>query len=74
MKEILLYIVLIMILYDFSLHLLELIFGLEKVRKLKPYWPEWIFTIKGEFHRRLYAIFWTIYWAIAFILLLMYLF
>ena len=55
-----------MIFYDFSLHLIELFFGTEKARNLKYYWP--------AFHnRKIYTTFWTVYWGIAFILLLIYL-
>lgn len=61
------YILAIMIFYDFSNHLLELIFGREKARKLfKPYWP----TFKD---RKRYTYFWTTYWGIAFLLTMIYL-
>jgi len=61
------YILAIMIFYDFSNHLLELIFGREKARKLfKLYWP----TFKD---RKRYTYFWTTYWGIAFLLTMIYL-
>lgn len=67
MKEIILYLLLIMIFYDFSLHLLRLTLGLDKARKIKYYWPT--FLIK---RRKGYDVFWTTYWLIAFILLIIY--
>ncbi len=72
MKELILYILLIMIFYDFSLHLLELFLGLDKVKKLKPYWPSWLFIRNKKFDRKLYTIFWILYWLLALILLLSY--
>ena len=70
MKQILLYILIIMIFYDFSLHLLRLVLGLEKARKIKYYWPNFL---TGKKNRKRYEIFWTIYWLIALILTIIYL-
>jgi len=71
MKEIILYVLLLMILYDFSLHLLELIIGSECARKIKYYWPK--FETKGKFDRKKYTKFWICYWGAALILLVVYL-
>ncbi len=64
---VILYILTAMIFYDFSLHFLRLILGLEQARKLKFYWP--IFLIGNQ---KRYEIFWTIYWGTAFILTISY--
>ena len=50
----------LMILYDFSLHLVELL-TLENYHPLYPIFP----------NREVYTIFWTIYWGIGLIILLM---
>lgn len=68
------YLLLAMIFYDFSLHLLELIMGRKRARKLKPYHPVRLFVAKGKFNRKKYTVFWTIYWGIALLLLLIYLY
>jgi len=68
MKKVLLYILLIMIFYDLSLHILRLILGLNRARKLRYYWPT--FLVGKE---RRYNLFWTSYWGIAFLLLSLYL-
>ena len=65
--EIILYILIIMIFYDFSLHLLEFVLGIERARKIKYYWPSFLI---GK--RRRYTVFWTTYWGTAFILVLFY--
>jgi hypothetical protein len=70
-SEILLYVLLAMIFYDFSLHLIELLFGRERGRKLRYYWPR--YRVKGEFSRRYYTAFWTLYWGVALSLLVAYL-
>lgn len=70
-KGILLYVALIMVFYDFSLHLLELIFGLKNAEKIKIYWPK--FEINGKFSRKFYTSFWTLYWGIAILLIIIYL-
>ncbi len=55
--DVILYILAVMIFYDFSLHLLRLVLGIERARRIKYYWPT--FLIGNE---RLYNIFWTAYW------------
>ena len=63
--EILLYLVLAMIIYDFSIHLIYLL-GKEKpfLKRRINYWPEW--------PGRKYQIFWTLFWGLASIILLSY--
>jgi hypothetical protein len=68
MKSLILIILLLMIFYDFSLHLLRLILGLDAARKFKYYWPG--FLIGKE---KAYNLFWSIYWGFAFLLLFAYL-
>lgn len=65
----LLYLIAIMILYDFSLHVMETIHGnKEKAMKKWYCWPPAkIFNNHG---RRFYNYFWTFYWGLAFILLI----
>lgn len=66
MKEIILYLLAIMIFYDFSVHVIYLL-KFEKFflkRKIN-YWPEW--------GGKKYQIFWSIYYGIALALLLIYL-
>jgi hypothetical protein len=62
MKEVLLYIVLAMVAYDLSIHLVYLFkkeqFFLERSIN---FWPEW--------SGRPYQIFWCLFWGIAFVLL-----
>ena len=65
--DVILYIVGVMIFYDFSLHLLRLIMGLEKARKIKYYWPTFLI---GKTKR--YEIFWAVYWGIALVLVIVY--
>lgn len=65
--DFILYILAVMIFYDFSCHYLRLTLGLERARKLKYYWPT--FLVGKE---KRYNIFWTTYWGIVFILLLIY--
>ncbi len=65
--DIILYILLIMIFYDFSLHLSRLFLGLEKARKIKYYWPCFLVG-----HEKRYNIFWTLYWGIALTLTVIY--
>jgi len=63
--EIIPYIIALMILYDLSIHIIYLL-GKEDFflkRKLN-YWPQW--------HGVKYQIFWTIYWGITLILMLIY--
>ena len=67
------YVLAVMIFYDFSLHLLELILGTGRARKL-PYSPYRMLLTKGDFDRKKYTIFWTGYWGIALILILIYIF
>ena len=67
MRGILLFAVIAMVAYDWSIHLIYLLrkeaFFIE--RKLN-YWPNW----PGHNHN--YQIFWSIYWGTAFVLLLAY--
>jgi len=81
--DIILYILAVMILWDFSLHIIELL-GLDiKFIKSKSilsyYYPHfrWIKTPEGPIERRnwnkFYQRFWTTYWGMAFLLLLFYL-
>ncbi len=65
---ILLYILLLMTFYDFSLHFIELLVRKEGGRRLKYYWPT--FKIKGEFNQKFRNIFWTIYWGTAFLIVI----
>ena len=67
MREMLLYIVIAMVAYDLSIHLIYLLRkeALFMQRKLN-YWPDW----PGHNHN--YQIFWSIYWGTAFVLLLAY--
>ena len=65
--DIILYVLLIMVFYDFSLHLLEFVLGRNRARKIKYYWPRFLI---GK--RKTYTKFWTIYWGIAFFLILIY--
>jgi len=60
-----LYIAVLMIFYDLSAHFVYLI-GVEKffLKKKLNWWPEW--------EDKKYALFWTIYWGIVFLLLLIY--
>mgnify|MGYP001588650619 CR=1 FL=1 len=63
--DFILYILLIMIFYDLSIHLIYLL-GFEKFflgRRIN-YWPEW----SGRKYQR----FWSGFWGLAFILLLIY--
>lgn len=65
------WIVLTMIIYDWSVHLIFL-FGKQKAfmnRKLN-YWPEWKDKTKSKLR---YQQFWSLFWGIAFVLLLIYL-
>lgn len=66
-SDLILYILGILIFYDFSLHLMELIAGKEQARKIKYYWLEFP-------NRKRYTLFWTIYWGIALLLILIYIF
>lgn len=72
MKNIVLYVLFIMIMYDCSLHAIELFWGKEFGRKLTWYWPT--FKIKGVYNHTFYTVFWTCYWFIAAMLLLIYLY
>lgn len=56
MNDIVLYVLLVMIFYDFSLHVLRYILGLSKARKIKYYWPTFLVGKK-----RRYEIFWSVY-------------
>lgn len=67
MKEIILYILFAVIFYDFSLHLLRLMLGLKRARKIRYYWPTFLVENKKG-----YEIFWTIYWGIALVLIVIY--
>ncbi|MBI2632412.1 hypothetical protein HYW75_05390 [Candidatus Pacearchaeota archaeon] len=66
-----LYLLIIMVFYDLSLHIIELLVGLKKAKKFRPYYPN--FEIKGKWNFIYYTAFWIIYWGIAFILLIIYL-
>lgn len=70
--ELLIYIVAIMVFYDFSLHLIELCFGQDSAKKFRHYWPT--FSINGRFDRKKYTLFWTAYWGLALIFILAYIF
>lgn len=81
--DIILYILAVMIFWDFSLHVLEL-FGLDKKfinskSVFAYYYPHfrWCKTPTGSVERQnwwiLYRRFWVMYWGLAFILLLIYL-
>lgn len=61
-----------MIFYDLYLHVIETIIGnWRKAKKKVYYWPpSKIFKFDGD---GFYNIFWTVYWGIAFILILIYL-
>jgi hypothetical protein len=63
----------ILILYDLQLHLIETIIGnQQKAMKNPYYWPPGkIFNNDSDCF---YNFFWTIYWAIAFILTIIYVF
>lgn len=64
----------IMILYDFHLHVIETISGSwEKAWNRKYYWPPSKIANKKE-SSMFYNIFWTSYWGLAFILVLIYVF
>lgn len=81
--DFILYILAIMIFWDFSIHVIELFNWTSKFTKSKSifsyYYPHlyWIKTPNGPVVRpnwqKLYQKFWTIYWGIAFLLLLIYL-
>ena len=72
MINILIYILAVMVFYDFYLHLIELIFGYKEAKKLRFYWsPAKIFRTDK---RRFYDIFWTSFWGLAFIFLLIIIF
>lgn len=61
------YILALMIIYDFSIHLIYLL-GMEEFflkRKIN-YWPEW--------EGRKYQVFWSIFWGIALVLILIYIY
>ena len=68
MREILLYIVIAMVAYDLSIHLIYLLrketFFIERGLN---HWPDW------PGHNHAYQIFWSTYWGTAFVLLLTYL-
>ena len=63
------YVLLVMIFYDFSLHFIELMgwqmFFVARRNIFSYYWPV-------PNNRKNYTIFWTAYWGIAFVLLLIY--
>lgn len=69
--KILVYVVLLMVLYDFSVHV---IFMFHKedffLSRHLNYWPEWKDKTVSKVR---YQQFWTIYWGVAAILLLIYL-
>ena len=69
MKEIIIYVLTIMVFYDFHLHLIEIKFGNQT--KSMPKWYYWppakIFKNEAE---KFYNYFWTTYWGVAFVLLL----
>ncbi len=69
--DIILYFLAVMIFYDFSLHALRLALGLERARKIKCWWPNFL---TGKKNRRRYEIFWDVYWGIAFVLIVIYIF
>ena len=71
--DIILYILAVMIFYDFSLHLIETIYGgKKKALKLNFYWsPSKIFRNNN---REFYNYFWTAYWGLVFILIVIYIF
>lgn len=67
--EIIPYILAVMIFYDLSLHLLELLLK-KRALKIRYYWPK--FLTNRRFDRRKYTMFWTAYWGLAFVLILLY--
>jgi len=83
MLNIILYVLVVMIFWDFSLHLIELLGWAEKFIKSKSifsyYYPHfrWKKTSTGPVERenwgKLYQRFWVTYWGLAFILLVIYL-
>lgn len=73
MIEIIPWMVMLLILYDLSIHFVYLIHKESFFLKNRlNWWPDWNrWDKKGR--RRRYQIFWNTYWAIAFILMAMYL-
>ncbi len=81
--DFILYILAVMIFWDFSLHVIELLNLAPKFTRSKSifsyYFPHlrWRKSLNGpierENWRKLYNCFWTTYWGIAFILLIIYL-
>jgi hypothetical protein len=82
--DIILYILTIMIFWDFSSHVIQLLGFRDKFLKSKSllsyYYPHfrWRKTPNGPIERKngqkYYDIFWTLYWGLAFVLLLVYIF
>jgi hypothetical protein len=54
----------VMTFYDFMLHLLRLILGLDRARKLW-FWPKFLIG-----NQRKYELIWTLYWGFAFLLII----
>jgi hypothetical protein len=75
--DFILYILAGMIFYDFSLHVYDLLHAFKKTKAKHPLGAYLIFDYfsKGneEKKAKVYQVFWTIYWGLAFILLLAYL-
>jgi len=70
--DIILYIITLMIFYDFSIHLVYLFKKEEFFLKRKlNWWPKW--DMWGKKERMFYQIFWNTYWGSAFILMVLYL-
>lgn len=71
------YIIIVMILWDFSLHTFDLLHVFNKTKMKHPFGAYLILNYLGggdlERRKKARSIFWTIYWGIAFILLLLYL-
>jgi len=77
MIEIIPYILAVMILWDFSLHIYDLLHVFNKTKAKHPMGAYLIYDYfaKGnqEKRKKVKQVFWTIYWGIAFILILIYL-
>lgn len=75
--DFILYIITIMIFYDFSLHIVDLLRSYKKIKRRMhplPIGTLFDYISKGNIEKRqqIRQIFWNIYWGIAFILMLIY--
>lgn len=75
--SLILYLLLIMLLYDLSLHVFELLWRYKKTKLDHPFYVGDLFdNLSGgdkEKRQNIYQTFWTVYWAVAAILLISYL-